>query len=341
MSRRASLIVAVLALAACPAEPPADKPPPTEPGTTEPGTTEPTPTEPSDLWSWCPPPESATVDPTWEGVANVRETALYCVTPRDDWSLEQALAQKAQVRVVPGAYAVPLSEGSHTLGLPACARFEDGSGVATDAPGAVTVDLYGFGDDDLARLAWSQPLDAETTGTWSLAFEVGHATPSGSSFGPFSIDGEPKDPYTGLGFAVSLTSSSASMPVELTTCGSDSWTPAVHTVTFDGGFVELQLQIGDSVAGTEPSAFVRAAGELDGAAFDQRDYWKLVYQPEHHHFARHFAVVFDAPIGEACGLRIEGLEAGGGSAEPTVELADCALVPVESRAVSADVHTGR
>jgi hypothetical protein len=53
--------------------------------------------------------------------------------------------------------------------------------------------------------------------------------------------------------------------------------------------------------------FARASGSYRGVAFDQRDYFKLVYSPEHHHFTRHFAVLFDAPIEGACGLELINL----------------------------------
>ena len=96
--------------------------------------------------------------------------------------------------------------------------------------------------------------------------------------------------------------------------------------------------MGESAASTEPAAFVRASGTLDGASFDQKDYWKLIYRPAHHHFQRDFGVFFDAPISGACGLKMVGLDPWeGATTVPDVELVDCDLKTVETRKTSSHV----
>jgi hypothetical protein len=78
-----------------------------------------------------------------------------------------------------------------------------------------------------------------------------------------------------------------------------------HTITFAGGQIVLDVPITGAVGVTVMlAAFTRASGTLDGKAFTQTDYWKLVYSADHHHFTRNFAVLFDTPIGDACGLKV-------------------------------------
>jgi hypothetical protein len=85
--------------------------------------------------------------------------------------------------------------------------------------------------------------------------------------------------------------------------------------------------------------FLEGRGELDGTAFDQLDYWKLVYSAPHHHFSnRAFVVLFDQPISGACGLRVESLDAFDGTL-PEVSLAGCDLQPLSARTPSSQVTT--
>ena len=99
----------------------------------------------------------------------------------------------------------------------------------------------------------------------------------------------------------------------------------VHELTFDGGNVDLFLEKGDSAESTEPAAFVRAAGTLDNIAFDQNNYFKLIYNPEHHHFSRDFAVLFDTPLGESCGLKFVNLDPWNEEPESEAYRIDCSL----------------
>jgi hypothetical protein len=79
---------------------------------------------------------------------------------------------------------------------------------------------------------------------------------------------------------------------------------------------------------------------LDGEAFEQEDYFKLVYRPGHHHYSRHFAVLFDAPLAGACGLRVEDVNDLDGDLTARVSTVDCALEPIETRDVSAETYVG-
>lgn len=52
------------------------------------------------------------------------------------------------------------------------------------------------------------------------------------------------------------------------------------------------------------AAFTSASGTLNGQAFTQTDYWKLVCSADHPHLTRNFAGLFDTPIADACGLKV-------------------------------------
>ncbi|MFZ5478564.1 MAG: hypothetical protein ACOZNI_17470 [Myxococcota bacterium] len=293
----------------------------------------------ADLWDWCPSPDTAVGDPAWEGRAEVGDGALYCVNPSEHLTLEESLAAKAQLRVVPGSYPVPVEDGdAFALGLPACVAFADGTGLATDGAGTATVQTSAWGGTAYSSATWWQP-----AGGSSIELTLTTVTEEGSAFPPVSVDGEPGDPYGGAGFFATLhptpdgTWDAGSRG--FTTCDTDTWTRGVHTVAFDGGAVELEVLIGESAASTEPSAFVRASGTLDGVAFEQRDYWALVYRPEHHHFTRHFAVILPETIGEACALRVEGLDPYGETGSETVSLAGCDLAVAATRSVESSTYT--
>jgi len=121
----------------------------------------------------------------------------------------------------------------------------------------------------------------------------------------------------------------------LTSCSYE--TGRLHTHTLElagGGELELSLRIGESLASTEPGAFTGATGSWGGQAFSQLDYFKLIYVPFHHHFQRNFIVLFDAPIGGACGLRVSNLDPfdlpAGEAATVDCDLQDIAKVAIES-----------
>ena len=90
-------------------------------------------------------------------------------------------------------------------------------------------------------------------------------------------------------------------------------------VTLESGSVELAVSIyrGGIGAGTEPAVFSRASGSFRGVSFDQRDYFKLVYSPQHHHFGRHYVAT---ALFEVAGLF---------DPQALVELVGTAVIPEE------------
>lgn len=112
-----------------------------------------------------------------------------------------------------------------------------------------------------------------------------------------------------------------------------------HTITFDRGQIVLDVRITGEVGGAEMvGAFTAASGTLDGMAFTQKDYFKLVYSADHHHMIRSFAVLFDAPIAGACGLNVLNLWANRtGAPLPEAHTIQCDLSSIAALTVASAV----
>ena len=120
-------------------------------------------------------------------------------------------------------------------------------------------------------------------------------------------------------------------------CMDPTWDENIHSVQFEGGEIEIHLYLGlNGLILTGPSAFTKGKGTLDGSTFDIDSFYQLIYRPGHHHFDRHFAVLFDAPIGDACALLIEDLDYQEGTTTATVHTATCDLVALEARNVTSE-----
>ena len=61
-------------------------------------------------------------------------------------------------------------------------------------------------------------------------------------------------------------------------------------------------------------------------------YFKLVDSADHHHFVRDFAVLFDAPIGDACGLKVLSIVPASEEL-PELHTIECDLSNVAERTV--------
>jgi hypothetical protein len=295
----------------------------------------------TEVWPWCPAADSAVFDPTWTGSLEVTASAVYCVVPNESRSLAENRAAKAKLRLVEGVYPFPTETGDYTIAVPSCVAFPDGTGTPLTGAGPAEAGVSTYSGIDYLYVAWTAPL-ADTASSWSLSHALSLVGSSGV-YDPLAADGDGVP--SGAESVVSSTlhpNATGSWENEsriLDSCNSSVWRSYTHVVTFEGGTVTLVLQIGFSDAGTQPSAFVSASGELDGTPWEQRDYWSLVYQPEHHHFGRNFAVVLPEAIGAACALRVEGLGSEVAS-ETTVSLADCTLEPTEARTVTGVVVDG-
>lgn len=264
---------------------------------------------PSERWEHCPPASDYVGDSSWPMAVTATEGAVYCTRYHEGRTLQEELAAKRLLRVVPGTYPLPAEGGTHAFRLPLCVALATGPGPTTTS--AATTIMHSstvYEGDTYHQLQFQQPL---TSGSASGFFSP---TQVGQVFPDMTLDGSPVAPFGDTGFAFRFelcptSDCSEGGAIEFDSCTHADSTLDEHHVTLeDGAEVHFELRIGQSPASTEPAAFVRAHGEFEGQAFDQRDFFKLVYNPSHHHFERHFAVLFDQPIDGVCGIEIEGLE---------------------------------
>ena len=278
-------------------------------------------------WPWCP-TASAYVGDDWAWTVPVASTALYCGMFNETRTLEQELAAKVQLQFIQGTYAVPSATGTVPLTLPLCARFlTAGAQPVLAGVGAAQVSV----NPGSISITLTQPMLANGGDAWQLQGYIYSPT---TTAGPTAtIDGA----YDGGGAPVSsvmLCKGDCTTYVDqrrISSCAFEGTTLNRHTLVFDGGSAILDVRIGVTMAGTEPGIFWHAEGVLDGVAFTVDDYWRLVYNPAHHHFTRNFAVLFDSPIGAACGLRVDGFDPY--TLAATVSTVACDLTKLQARAL--------
>ncbi|MFK7930989.1 MAG: hypothetical protein AB8H79_22580 [Myxococcota bacterium] len=288
----------------------------------------------------CPVPEPYVGDGDWPWALRVTTGATLCGTFDESRTLEDELAAKAQLQVAPGRFPMPLEEGESTFRLPVCLVHSDGTSQAAGAAGLLRASVFTYND----WTTYNADLRQEFVGGGGLAMGVFASAEEGEVPDDYVLDSGNNDPFGDSGASVAWCRNpddewcSGPNGTQFVDCAGTGFGLQTHTLTFEGGEVVLHVRMGQSAAGTEPAAFVRAVGTIDGAAFDQDDYWKLIYSPEHHHFSRDFAVLFDAPIGGACGIKVLDLDPWEGAAElPKLSLIECDLTDIESRTVTQNV----
>lgn len=296
-------------------------------------------------YSWCPTSDAFVGDPAWSVPVEVPAGALYCSTFEEGRLLTDEPGYKGELFFVPGSYRLPDVAGSYTAALPLCAQLAGADPLASDGSGSLTVEVNSFAERTYYRYRMEQPL-SEGGARWTLVIDIELATNAASPTLP--LDGQYHAPFPPAGedaltfFAMLCEGESCDTTLDrrfFGPCGFDAVAPVTHVITFQGGEVELEMRIGESVASTEPAIFARAAGTLDGTAFVVEDYWRLVYNPEHHHFRRDFVVFFEEPIGAAAGLRVVDVDPYQ-PAPARVDTVDCSLSSLQERQVTAEVVQG-
>ncbi|MCA9493687.1 MAG: hypothetical protein KC621_27330, partial [Myxococcales bacterium] len=289
-------------------------------------------------WEGCP-DASALVADDWAGTLT-STGALWCAEGEESHTLEDGTAHKGQLLVRAGVWPLPddVVQPDAPYRLPLCVLLD--GGAHPDASEVGTISAYpneGYAGD--VRWDWrvTQPM-SDGASVWELSLRAQATTADASTPGHVEMSATWTDPWADQHLQVQLQRGTypsfdawwSFVPCDFEGAARDE----TSTVVFDGGEASFQLRIGTSPADTEPAMFVHAEGTLDGTPFVQDDYWKLLYAPAHHHFTRDFGVLFDAPIGSACGLKVKGVAAGY-SAGTTVELADCAMGTLEARTVTS------
>jgi hypothetical protein len=286
--------------------------------------------------SACPTSSDYVGSQSWLGKVQVTERAEYCGTSVENRTLEQELAAKAKLRIAAGTYPLPDQNGTYPFAWPVCFEFPPGNEAPKFAgAGQILLKRTAYSTEEFISYRESQPLSSSQSKSLTFIGDVSNFTTPGVSPPPVVLDGSPlfelSRNYT---FMICQDKDCTGKWNDLWfySCGSDKDRLMRDTLTFSGGQLVLELRIGKSNAGTEPSSFVLASGTLDGTTFTQTDYWKLVYRPDHHHYRRHYAVIFSNPIAGACGLKAEMV---GDTAAVTVHTMGCDLANIAARAVTS------
>jgi hypothetical protein len=286
-------------------------------------------------WVDCPTADQFEDDASWPDTLEVTGTGVYCASFDESRTLKEELAKKALLRVTPGSYRLP-GAAQEGLALPVCVAFgEAGIGVPA-VPRSTTHQASSVDGRTYHRYGF---ISEQPDPPRRLAIDLYLTLPDGSAPG-FVLDGDapdlfgPTEPLNTFVLYDSLDES-AFLDSHFDSCTHRSSRLNHHEITFDEGNLALDVRIGQSFASTEPGAFVSASGTFRGVAFEQSDYFKLVYRPTHHHVERDFAVLFDEPIDGACGIQILTFPIDPVAAAPTAATVDCALDPIETLAVQS------
>jgi hypothetical protein len=203
--------------------------------------------------------------------------------------LAETLAKKAMATIAPGTYALPDAQGPAPFALPLCLLRPNQKPLATGT-GTIARRMVG------------------PTRIFDLSLPVSSGVGGGSVSGTLAREGTSPlsgEDLEGLAFCPDSTCAPLARASFLGACSLDG-NPTRDVVDLEDGRVELTVTFSRPTPGVigigEDAVLSRASGSFRGVPFDQRDYFKLVYSPEHHHFIRHYAVFFDAPVAGACGL---------------------------------------
>ena len=279
----------------------------------------------------------------------VTAAATYCGHFKEMRNLEQEYAAKAKLTIAAGTYPLANTAGTYDFALPVCFERRPGDPVPAFAgAGKVKTTPYKSTVDTFASCSHgvTQPIASDGSTSWIFSMRLSY----------FSWTGPPQPPVLDGSYLCHLSSGQVGdtrpgyqdylelcqgtecdlwQDVRFEACVPD-YPLQRHTITFEGGQIVLDVRITGAVGvSVMLAAFTSASGTLNGTAFTQTDYWKLIYSADHHHFTRNFAVLFDAPIGGACGLKV--LNFWGSRVEeplPDVYTIKCDLSNIAAAAVS-------
>lgn len=260
----------------------------------------------------CPGPEAYIGDGGWGGVLEVGPEQCFLAASIEGRPLEEMYRTQAIMRIPAGTYSVPIEVGAYPMRLPTCVQRFDPTDIFTLGDvGELTVQRYG----EYVELSLWQYVYDELGREWRMRV---------------AMSGEGTNLHVDMGYIIdyspSYYMSDNAFPYY------ERWR---HTVVFEGG--ELTSDFFAAWGGTPSSGLlVRASGTLDGVAFEQADYWKLVNNHDHHFFGADWAVIFDEPIGGACGLRVDDGNPIGSMVmyDLAVHTIDCDLQYIQERAES-------
>jgi hypothetical protein len=290
----------------------------------------------------CPGSSDYVGNQAWQHQLQVTSDAEYCGGSNENRTIEQELAAKGKLRIATGTYPLPETSGTYDFALPVCFELPAGTTAPTFAgAGQIRATQSTLSTDVYYSYRFSQPLASSAATAWIFQGTISNAAAVGANPAPFILDGSALDMVGSSGYSLAIcqgaTCAGAWNDIGFLSCNPTGYRLSQSTVTFSGGQIALDLRIGQSTASTEPAMFVAASGTLDGTTFTQTDYWKLVYLPEHHHLVRNFAVLFEASISGACGLKVLNVDPSNGAQLPKVTTIQCDLSDIATRTVTGSL----
>ncbi len=290
-------------------------------GTASPDAGPPPQSDAGALWSWCPNSDSYDGDDGWSDSVQVSDQ-VFCYSPPEDESLKSMKSKQIRARFVPGRYNIPprdISQGEITF--PACTERLGAQGPVQDGSGAFEIAISALVG---TQLSMSFPF------TDNKDLEVNISTVEEAETWPsLSID----DSSFGGGFsstAVGVSFAQAYMaPCQL----SQAQEFIIDAEFSNGDSIQFKFRGYPGSVTTGPSGEHHVTGTVDGQRVDINDYYKIFYSPSHHHFSSggEHAVLFDQPLRNACGLKLET----GSDNVTSASLIDCDLNDLDSLVVTS------
>ena len=237
----------------------------------------------------------------------------------------------------------PIRSGRFGGGIRNSVSADGSSGPAMTGAGSTTASISDFGGTTYGYLSGSQALSDSSGATFTMEHTIITVGETGKAPAAIELGSAATDAMSGAGVSFTLVPSGGSVwdndAIVYVSCSLEDWTLETHVISFEGGEVTLVMDLGLNTVQTAPGAFISAEGELDGTSFAEDNFFQLIYRPGHHHFSRDFAILFDKPIGDACGLQIVGVVPQEGDMSPTISLVDCDLGELESRVLTGATYT--
>jgi hypothetical protein len=253
-----------------------------------------------DSWAFCPSGSLPGGDPSGGQAVTVAEGAQFCLF-NGGLPLAQALANAAVVRLTAGLYAFPDQSGRSRARLPFCVRAQGGRIASSAEGGELTTSRRPFLGDEMLEHFLLQPL---TLGGMphTLFTQTSSYLRTGQPAPAIVIGGDTFDPVSQVMQQLCPGESCSTSSEVLAPCPAPGEGQAA-TVHFDRGEMTVTTVVAGGGGGSVSAAILaRAGGNLDGTSFEQADYFRLAHRPDHHNLGGGYLVLFERPIGQACGI---------------------------------------
>jgi hypothetical protein len=278
-------------------------------------------------WSHCPPASDWVGDASWSGTLSVAEDTLWCGYPRMWTELGDIVGSKQMLRLVPGAFGMPLLATAEAFRLPACLWSPQWGQQAVDA-GTVDASVWSGFDGEYTAVTGRFP--AEGGGTVELLVRVAPGENTAQLAGTDAFDA------AGGGARCQGETCWEAEDTILAPCSPPA--NVCDHLEFDRGWISIDTHHWAGSVGAGFATMLRARGVIDGVAFDIDDYWSLDQSYGHHAFSRGALVRFPSPVGGACALRLAEVSEFASDLGP-FELLDCDGAVLGSLDLLTQEHT--